>query len=70
MLPRCCSEEAMPTGPLVRALWVPAIMRMLRQAGWSEGRVATALRLRHNQLGAERRIPLENIARFWTSPLR
>jgi hypothetical protein len=47
-----------------------AIMRMLRQAGWSEGRVATALRLRHNQLGAERRIPLENIARFWTSPLR
>lgn len=59
MPPKCCSEDAVPTRPMVSALWVPAIMRVLRQAGWSEGRAATALGLRRDQLGAERRIPLE-----------
>lgn len=49
----------MPTRPLVSALWVPAIMRVLRQAGWSEGRVSAALGLRRDQLGVERRIPFE-----------
>ena len=44
---------------MVSALWVPAIMRVLRDAGWSEGRVTTKLGLRRDQLGIERRIPLE-----------
>jgi AraC-like DNA-binding protein len=59
MLPKCCSEEAVPTRPMVSALWVPAIVQVLRQAAWSEGRIARELGLRRDQLGLERRIPLE-----------
>jgi AraC-like DNA-binding protein len=59
MLPKCCSEEAVPTRPMVSALWVPALVQILRQAGWSEGRMARELGLRRDQLGVERRIPLE-----------
>jgi AraC-like DNA-binding protein len=44
---------------MVSALWVPAIVQLLRQAGWSEGRIARELGLRRDQLGIERRIPLE-----------
>ena len=49
----------MPTRPMVSALWVPAIVQVLRQAGWSDGRIARKLGLRRDQLGVERRIPLE-----------
>jgi hypothetical protein len=59
MLPKCCSEEAVPTRPMVSALWVPAIMQDLRLAGWPEGRIASEVGLRRDQLGIERRIPLE-----------
>jgi hypothetical protein len=44
---------------MVTALWVPLMVRTLRDAGWSEGRIATKLGLRRDQLGVERRIPLD-----------
>ena len=44
---------------MVTALWVPLMVRTLRDAGWSEGRIATKLSLRRDQLGVERRIPLD-----------
>jgi AraC-like DNA-binding protein len=44
---------------MVSALWVPAIVQVLRQAGWSDGRIARELDLRCDQIGVERRIPLE-----------
>jgi AraC-like DNA-binding protein len=44
---------------MVSALWVPAIVQVVRQAGWSDERIARKLGLHHDQLGAERRIPLE-----------
>jgi AraC-like DNA-binding protein len=52
-------EVAVPTRPMVNALWVPAMVRTLRDAGWSEVRIATTLGLRRDQLGLERRIPLD-----------
>ena len=44
---------------MVIALWVPLMVRTLRDAGWSDGRIATKLGLRRDQLGVERRIPLD-----------
>jgi AraC-like DNA-binding protein len=44
---------------MVNALWVPAMVRTLREAGWSEGRVASTLGLRRDQLELQRRIPLD-----------
>jgi AraC-like DNA-binding protein len=51
--------EAVPTKPMVNALWVPAMLRTLRDAGWSEGRILTSLGLRRDQLDLQRRIPLD-----------
>lgn len=44
---------------MVSALWVPAIVQILRRAGWSDGRIARELGLRRDQLAVERRMPLE-----------
>jgi AraC-like DNA-binding protein len=44
---------------MVNALWVPGMVRVLRDAGWSEHRIAATLGLRRDQLGLQRRIPLE-----------
>jgi len=52
-------EEAVPIRPMVNALWVPAMVRTLRDAGWSEARIASTLGLRRDQVELQRRIPLD-----------
>jgi hypothetical protein len=52
-------EGAVPTRPMVNALWVPAMVRTLRDAGWSEARIATTLGLRRDQIELQRRVPLD-----------
>ena len=49
----------MPTKPMVTTLWVPGMVRTLRDAGWSEGRITSTLGLRRDQIELQRRIPLE-----------
>jgi AraC-like DNA-binding protein len=48
-----------PTKPMVTTLWVPAMVRTLRDAGWSDGRIASGVGLRRDQIELQRRIPLE-----------
>ncbi|HZA65463.1 MAG TPA: AraC family transcriptional regulator [Geminicoccaceae bacterium] len=48
----------MPTKPMVDALWVPPMVRTLRDAGWSEARITSTLGLRLDQIRLQRRIPL------------
>jgi AraC-like DNA-binding protein len=43
---------------MVNALWVPPMVRTLRDAGWSEGRITSTLGLRYDQIRLQRRIPL------------
>ena len=38
---------------------MPALVRTVRDAGWSEGRITQALGLRRDQIALERRIPLD-----------
>jgi hypothetical protein len=52
-------EDAVPTKPMVTTLWVPAMVRTLRDAGWSDGRIASAVGLRRDQVELQRRIPLD-----------
>lgn len=49
---------------MVSALWMPALVRTLRDAGWSEGRITQALGLRRDQIELERRIPLDKYFRL------
>jgi hypothetical protein len=44
---------------MVNAVWVPAMVRTLRDAGWSEGRITSTLGLRRDQIELQRRIPLD-----------
>jgi AraC-like DNA-binding protein len=44
---------------MVTTLWVPAMVRTLRDAGWSDGRIASAVGLRRDQIELQRRIPLD-----------
>ena len=43
---------------MVNALWVPSMVRILRDAGWSEARITSTLGLRLDQIKLQRRIPL------------
>jgi AraC-like DNA-binding protein len=57
---RCSAlGEAVPAKPTVNALWVPAMVRTLRDAGWSEGRITSTLGLRRDQIELRRRIPFD-----------
>ena len=44
---------------MVNALWVPGMVRTLRDAGWAEGRITSTLGLRRDQIELRRRIPLD-----------